>query len=159
MRTSTRILLAASLLTAMTGCSRAKPVGLAIEGYNYTNRFITSFTVTDEKGNGAWGGDVRLSTPTSGGGGGTCCVLLDPNVSKPVRLRIDWTLDRVDDSEGHTIAPELKREAWVTVAPPFPDAPQNLEVHFYQDGHVEAAVTRWSSPPRVSLPRGRRPAP
>lgn len=159
MHTFTRIVVSASLLTVIMGCSRAKPVGLSIEGYNYTNRFIDSFTVTDEDGNGSWGGDVQLSTPTAGGGKSTCCVMLDPSVKMPVRLRIDWTLDRVDDSSGRTIAPEIKRRAWVTVSPPFPDDPQNLEIHFYQDGHVEAAVTHWSSPPRVSLPDGRRPTP
>ena len=40
-------ILTASLLVAMTGCSQAKPIGLAIEGYNYTNRYIVDFTVTD----------------------------------------------------------------------------------------------------------------
>jgi hypothetical protein len=70
MRAPSKVILIVWLLAAMTGCSRAKPVGLAIEGYNYTNRFIDSFTVTDEDGNGAWGGNVFLSSPTSGGGGG-----------------------------------------------------------------------------------------
>lgn len=154
-----RIVLTVSLLVAMTGCSRAKPIGLAIEGYNYTNRFIADFTVTDESGNGAWGGDVLLSTPTAGGGKDTCCVMLDPKNKKPVRLRIDWTFDRIDDASGHTIVPAVKKTAWVTVSPPYPNDPQNFEVHFYPDGHVEAAVTHWSSPPRISLPDGRRPTP
>ena len=152
-------MLAASLLTAMTGCSRAKPIGLAIEGYNYTNRFIADFTVTDERGNGAWGGDVFLSTSTAGGGKSTCCLMLDPNHREPVRLRIDWTFDRVDDAAGHTIAPALKKSAWVTISPPYPDNAHNFEVHFYPDGHVEAAVTHWSSPPRMSLPDDRTPTP
>ena len=155
MRTSTYIALAAALLIAFTGCSRGKPVGLAIAGYNYTDRYIDSFTVTDAEGDGAWGGNVYLSTPTSGGGGGTCCVMLDPHTTKPVRLRISWTIDRIDDASGHTIAPELRKEAWVTVAPPFPDDPKTFEVHFYPDGHVEAAVTHWPSSPRIKLPEGR----
>jgi len=154
-----RIVLAVSLLVAMTGCSRAKPIGLAIAGYNYTNRLIASFTVNDESGNGAWGGNVYLSSPTSGGGGGTCCVMLDSNAQKPVRLRVDWTLDEVEDSSGHTIAPEIKKQAWVTLNPPFPEDPQSFEVHFYPDGHVEAAVTRWPSSPRISLPENRKPTP
>jgi hypothetical protein len=159
MRTSTYIALAASLLIAVTGCSRAKPVGLAIEGYNYTGRYIASFTVTDESGNGSWGGNVELSTPTAGGGKSTCCVMLDPTVARPVRLRVDWTLDEIDDSAGRTIAPMIKKAAWVTVAPPFPKDPQNFEVHFYPDGHVEAAITHWSSPPRIKLPEDRKPTP
>lgn len=159
MRMLTRIVFVASLLPAMMGCSRAKPIGLSIEGYNYTNRFIADFTVTDENGNGAWGGDVLLSTPTAGGGKDTCCVMLDPNSKKPVRLRIDWTFDRIDDANGRTIAPEIKKQAWVSVSPPYPADPQNFEVHFYADGHVEAAITHWSSSPRISLPANRRPMP
>lgn len=159
MRAPSKTILIAWLMVAATGCSRAKPVGLAIEGYNYTNRYIASFTVTDENGNGSWGGNVELSTPTAGGGKSTCCVMLDPTVAKPVRLRIDWTLDEVDDSEGRAIAPEIRKAAWVTVTPPFPPDPQNFEVHFYPDGHVEAAVTHWSSPPRISLPEDRKPTP
>ena len=67
-RTPIRIVFVASLMTALIGCSRAKPIGLSNEGYNYTNRFIVDLTVTDESGNSAWGGDVLLSTTTAGGG-------------------------------------------------------------------------------------------
>lgn len=151
-----QIWLVAALLVACAGCSRGKPVGLAIEDYNYTNRYIATFTVTDENGNGAWGGNVELSTPTAGCGKSTCCVMLDPNVKRPVRLRIDWTLDEVDDSAGRVIVPDIKKRAWVTISSPFPNDPQNFEVHFYLDGHVEAAVTHRSSSPRISLPEGRR---
>jgi hypothetical protein len=155
MRLSLQVFLVAALLAATTGCSRAKPTGLAIEGYNYTTRYIDSFTVTDEHGNGAWGGNVFLSTPTAGGGKSTCCVMLDPNAKKPVRLRINWTIGQIDDANGHTIAPELRKESWVTVSPPFSADPQNFEVHFYADGHVEAAVTHWASAPHIKLPEGR----
>lgn len=146
-----------ALSLAAVACSRAKPVGLAVDGYNYTNRIIVSFTVTDENGNGAGGGDIALSTPTAGGGKSTCCVMLESTVSRPVRLRINWTIDRIDDQTGCRIVPETSKEAWIYIAPPFPKNPNNLEVHFYPDGHVEAAVTHWSSPPRISLPEGRRP--
>lgn len=157
MRMPTRIVFVVSLLAAMLGCSRTKPVGLAIAGYNYTNRFIINFTVTDEDGNGAWGGDVLLSTPTEGGGKSTCCVMLNPRLKRPVTLKIKWTVEGIFDLLGKPISPDVKKESWVTVSPPFPDDPQNFEVHFYPDGHVEAAVTHWSSPPRISLPEDRRP--
>lgn len=154
-----RILVLASLAVAIIGCSQAKPIGLAILGYNYTNRFVVDYTVTDEKGDAAWGGDVLLSTPTSGGGRSTCCVMLDPDNRRPVRLRIDWTFDRIDDANGRTIAPAVKKSAWVTVNPPYPEDAHNFEVHFYPDGHVEAMVTRWASPPRITLPGDRSPTP
>ena len=153
-RVLTKFVLVATLLAVATGCSKAKPIGLAIEGYNYTDRYIDSFTVTDTNGDGAWGGNVYLSSPTSGGGG-TCCVMLDPHTTKRVRLRVNWTIGRIDDASGHTIAPELRKEAWVTVASPFPDDPKTFEVHFYPDGHVEAAITHWPSSPRIKLPEGR----
>ncbi|MBU6487040.1 MAG: DUF3304 domain-containing protein [Burkholderiales bacterium] len=130
-------------------------MGLAIEGHNYTNRYIDSFTVAEEEAKGAWGGNVFLSYPTSGGGGGTCYVMLEPKARKLVQLRIDWTLDRVDDVTGHAIAPQIKKQTWVTVNPPFPTDPKNFEVHFYRDGHVEVALTHWLSPPRISLPEAR----
>jgi len=156
MRAHIHFAVSALSFVAMTGCSWSKPMGLTIEGYNYTNRYIDSFTATDEEGNGAWGGNVFLSSPTSGGGGGTCCVMLEPKARKPVRLRIDWPLDRVDDVTGHAIAPQIKKQSWITANPPFPTDPKNFEVHFYQDGHVEVALTHWLFPPRISLPEARR---
>lgn len=100
-----------------------------------------------------------MSTPTEGGGKSTCCVILDPNVKHPVRLKIKWTVEGIFDASGKPMLPNLKRESWVTVGPPLPSDPQNFEVHFYPDGHVEAAVTHWSSPPRISLPENRKPVP
>jgi len=152
-------ILTASLLVAMTGCSQAKPLGLAIEGCNYTNRNIVDFTVTDEDGNGAWGGDVLLSTPTAGGGKFTCCVMLGPSTRHPIRLKIKWAVEGIYDSSGKAVLPDVQKETWVTVSPPYPPEAHNFEVHFYPDGHVEAAVTHWSSPPRISLPENRKPVP
>lgn len=143
----------------VVGCSHAKPVGLEIDSYNYTSRYIDSFTVTDENGNGAWGGDVALSDDEAGGGKSTCCVMLDKNEKKSVRLRIDWSITDIVDSQGKVIAPAEQRQAWVTISPPFPENPQEFDVHFYPDGHVEAAVTEWGEPPRIKLPKNRKEHP
>ncbi|MGF7192479.1 hypothetical protein JOE11_005557 [Robbsia andropogonis] len=145
--------LVASLL--LSGCSHAKPVGLAIVGYNYTNQRIEVFSVTDEKGNSAGGDSLQLSTPTSGGGGLVCCVMLDTTTKRSTRLHIWWRTEAVIDKNGRILAPERENTREVTVSPPFPPDPGNFEVHFYPDGHVEAAVTQYLSEPRIKLPEGR----
>jgi hypothetical protein len=40
--------------------------------------------------------------------------------------------------------------------PPIPAKPEYFEVHFYQDGHIEVAVTETDSPPRIVLGRSGR---
>jgi hypothetical protein len=42
--------------------------GLVIIGYNYTSRYIDQFSV-----DGAGGGNLYVSGPSSGGGGIVCC--------------------------------------------------------------------------------------
>ncbi len=46
-------------------------------------------------------------------------------------------------------------EVQVHVDPKTVERPQYLEVHFYPDGHVEAAVTEHESPPRLILNKDR----
>ncbi|MGF7192488.1 hypothetical protein JOE11_005566 [Robbsia andropogonis] len=140
-------------LLLLNSCTYAKPIGLALMGYNYTDQKLAWFSVTDEKGTSVNGGPVTLSSPTSGGGGGVCCVMLNPKTTKPTRLQIRWAIDSVTDANGHVVTPEVEKNAWVTVSPPFPADPGYFEVHFYPDGHVEVAVTQYISEPRLKFPR------
>jgi hypothetical protein len=130
-----------------------KPVGLTITSYNYTNRYIDQFFV-----NGAGGGNVFVSTESSGGGKGTCCVMYTPGTPPPKTVRVRWqasgcTYYGVDSggerySRGHSFFKEVD----APVNPNAPAHPVNFEVHFYPDGHVEAAITDHISEPRLKLP-------
>ena len=44
-----------------------------------------------------------------------------------------------------------EQDAFITEA--VTSKPRALEVHFYRDGRIEAAVTEGDSPPRLRLPR------
>lgn len=113
--------------------------GLTIAGYNYTDTYIDSFRV-----NGAGGGNINVSSPTSGGGGGTCCAPIRADMPLPAPVEITWTRD-------------IRRGPWckqtVLLEGPVREPANYFEVHFYQDGHVEVALSDFPGPPRVRLPR------
>jgi Protein of unknown function (DUF3304) len=106
-------------------------------GYNYTDLYIDSFEV-----DGAGGGNLAVSTPTSPGGGSTCCTTLVSGLPKGTEFVIKWTRTR-------------KRWCQQTVKlnDPVPPGARYLEVHFYQDGHIEVFPSREPSPPRLKLER------
>lgn len=112
---------------------------VTIYGYNYTDSYIDSFSV-----NGQGGSNLAVSSPTAGGGKGACCVTVRPNQQfiNPVTIR--WTRDAYSKQWC---------ELNVTLKDPAPAKPGYFEVHFYQDGHVEATVTENASEPRVKLER------
>lgn len=104
-------------------------------GYNYTDLYIDSFEV-----DGAGGGNLEVSTPTSPGGGHTCCAMVTAGLPLGTKFNIKWTRDR-------------KRwcEQDVPLTKPIPPEPRYLEVHFYPDGHIEIEATQQASPPRLKL--------
>lgn len=132
--------------------SSRSPVPLAITGYNYTNLHIDSFSV-----DGAGGGNIQLSTPTSGGGGSTCCISYGPRT----RLRtvsVEWQTGGCYYHEKSATSGDVfdrlhsysyKRE--VEVEPGVPPNPKVIEIHFYPDGSIKAAITAGSWSPRLQL--------
>jgi hypothetical protein len=134
-------------------------VNLTLTGYNYTNRSIPSFSVGGEFG--VSGGDIGVSTPTSGGGGSACCVthyLGAKPKTKTIRWQVDaCTYDERTYSNGEKMSSTYRffKEFEVQIDPHIPDAPRYFEVHFYPDGHVEAAFTEQASKPRLQLPASR----
>jgi len=106
-------------------------------GYNYTDLYIDSFEV-----DGTGGGNLAVSTPTAAGGGAVCCVTLVSGLPVGTEFTIKWTRDRRRWCE--------KR---VRLSAPVPHSPRHLEVHFFQDGHIEVAATRVASEPRLKLDR------
>jgi hypothetical protein len=133
-----------------------KPVGLTITSYNYTNRYIDQFFV-----NGAGGGNVFVSTESSGGGKGTCCVMYTPGLPPPKTVRVRWQASgclyyyKGSDGTPFSRTHSYFKEADAAVDPHVPAHPANFEVHFYPDGHVEAAITESMSEPRLKLPASR----
>lgn len=132
-----------------------RAIGLLIQGYNYTDMFIDSFTV-----NGVGGGNIFVSNLTTGGGKSTCCYSFTPATPRPRQLRIRWAAGYCIERKAnpYSFGPrfvEERRTIWKEITAPIQSVSlpaKALEVHFYPDGHVEAAVTPGYSPPRLKLP-------
>ncbi|MEC5163993.1 MULTISPECIES: DUF3304 domain-containing protein [unclassified Janthinobacterium] len=129
-----------------------KPVNLTLSGYNYTNRYIDTFSVNEQGG-----GNLFISGPTSGGGGSVCCVGYVPD-QEAMEVEVRWQADACRYDEGRTVSGEMVRtlhsyfkEVKVIVDRNIPANPAYFEVHIYQDGHVEAAITEEPSEPRLKL--------
>ena len=133
-----------------------EPASLLIQGYNYTDDVIVSFTV-----NGQGGGLLYVSGPSSGGGGSVCCVSYRPGTQLPIKLKVRWVggycIQRVMSpypygKPYYDNRRSLWREAEAQAVDLSNGKPKALEVHIFPDGHVEAAVTQGYSSPRLSLP-------
>lgn len=144
-----------SQVTTTQNASRQQAQGLLIQGYNYTDMFIDSFTV-----DGAGGGNVFVSSPTTGGGGSVCCYSFNPSAPRPILLKIRWATAYCMEHKANPYAfgprfVDERKTLWKEASVPLSEVStpaMALEVHFYPDGHVEAAVTPGYSPPRLKLP-------
>ena len=133
-----------------------EPVGLTIYGYNYTNRYIDQFYV-----NGNAGSNLGVSTPTAGGSKTVCCFSYAPGTPAPKTVKVKWQHEACEykvttsDNETFSRMHSFFKIQEVAVNPNVPANPGYFEVHFYPDGHVEAAITEHSSPPRLLLSEDR----
>jgi hypothetical protein len=133
-----------------------RTVQLEIFGYNYTNRPIDQFTV-----NGQGGANIVLSSAGSGGSGGTCCVSYTPG-QKDFSVEVRWTTHSCQYTQD-TGTGEGTYDAtyyfYKTVSVPVDisnaESPQNIEVHFYPDGSVQAGISQLMSLPRLKLSKDR----
>ncbi|GAB5097058.1 DUF3304 domain-containing protein [Caballeronia sp. GAWG2-1] len=147
-----RIALASLLaLTSLGGCTQ-DPYMLGIIGYNYTDRAFWNFGV-----NGQGGGSVELSTPTSGGGSVSCCVIMSRKTKMPFWVEVGYSMDALESYPSRKIVdpPKPAKKVRVEVRGSIPPNPKYLEIHFYPDGHIEAAISGSDgpSPPRLKLER------
>lgn len=139
--------------TKATANTSLKTHALSIVGYNYTDRYIDSFTV-----NGQGGGNLDISTPTAGGGSSMCCVNWRDGSTLPKKVTVLWVaaycMQRRTNSDGET--KDWREPLWkktdVYFNGPVPANPRNFEVHFYRDDRIEVAMTAGYSPPRLKLP-------
>jgi len=110
--------------------------GLTLVAYNYTDTYISNFTV-----DGAGGGNVEVSDMQSGHGGGACCAPISADTPLPMPVEITWKRD------GEV--PYCRQT--VLLNGPIPPNPNAFEVHFYQDGTIQVAITDFPSPQRLNL--------
>ncbi len=127
---------------------------LLIQGYNYTDDYINSFTV-----DGQGGGNLYVSGPNSGGGGSVCCASFSRGTVLPIKLKVRWTgsycMEYETSKYGRTSSYRkgLWQEAEALAVDLSEGKPRALEVHIFPDGHVEAAITQGYSQPRLVLSR------
>jgi len=157
-------------IMAMSGCSKASiassgseagaarngPVTLALVGYNYTDRYIDSFSV-----DGQGGGNINVSSPSSGGGGIVCCVLYQPG-SEPKTVTVRWQFDACYFREASSYSTEtyntlhaFYKEKKVRVTENTSGKAEYMEVHFYPDDSIQVVLTKELSMPRLSLSKER----
>ena len=165
------LFMALGVLALLAGCAQAQAPSssprdarlsmdaksLLIQGYNYTDDYINSFTV-----DGQGGGNLYVSGPTSGGGGSVCCASFSRGMPLPIRLKIRWVGAYCMWKEPNPYPfgqrfynkrMSLWQEAEALAIDLSQGKPRALEVHIFPDGHVEAAITPGYSPPRMVLPR------
>lgn len=136
--------------------SRLGPLSLAVVGYNYTDRYIDTFTV-----NGQGGGNLYVSSETSGGGGTVCCVMFYPGTNHGM-VRIRWQHGACYYREYSTSSTDVYetlhsffREERIAVPRQVPAGAKNMEIHFYPDGTIQIALTATESAPRFKLSKSR----
>lgn len=154
---------AALLLVLLPACghvataqNHGRMTSLAIVGYNYTNRSIGSLSI-----DGQGGGNIHVSSPTSGGGGIVCCALYHPD-AKITKVRVRWQSDGCYFSRQYSMSKQMHdvlyrfyKEQDAPLEVLAASDPQYMEVHFYPDGSIKAAITSELSLPRLSLDQRR----
>ena len=139
------------LVVPMLGGCREKneTVMLGIVGYNYTDRYIHSFSV-----GGAGGSNVYPSSAGAGGGVATmCCVGYNPERTLPITMEVEWMFGYQLDESGEISVPDEYHEATAVLDGPVPDDPAYLETHFMPDGSVQLRITAVPSPPLLNVDR------
>jgi hypothetical protein len=126
---------------------------LGLVGYNYTDRYISEYSI-----DGAGGGDIIMSSATSGGSGVSCCVKLSRTYLGQIRVTVRWQVDGCvylikDDRTGAAdkVRHFYYREVEVNVGRVPGQNPKYIESHFYPDGSVYVLLTEHSSKPLLDL--------
>ncbi len=126
---------------------------LGLVGYNYTDRHISAYSI-----NGAGGGHINLSSPTSGGSGVACCARVSKKTLEPILIKVRWQVDgckTVESNPRTGASAEIKhffyKEAEITIPPTAIERQRYFETHFYPDGSVQVNLTQRASEPRIIL--------
>jgi hypothetical protein len=129
------------VLPGLSACEE-KPKLLGITGYNYTSRYIDTFSVNGQ-------GGTNLSA-NSNGAGEACCIGFRPGQALPLPVHVEWTYGakwnfdkgvKLKDAETHSADVQLKG--------PTPKDPKIFVVHFYPDNTVQVEVADDYPTPRL----------
>lgn len=131
---------------------------LGLVGYNYTDRHISAYSI-----DGADGGHINLSSPTSGGSGISCCVKFSRKNSGSLKVKIRWQVDGCtylvkDESTGRSdkVRYYYYKETVVEVQRSYRIEPAYIEAHFFPNGLVQVRLTDRGSSPLLALSERRR---
>lgn len=126
------------LAVSLTACSEANKASIELSGLNYTNAWITAFSVDSYGGHGI--------SPNGGGGAFVCCVTVPRKWRAGMKVTVRWTEDeRIPDSWKERVVdvPEYTNQDIGAFA-----------VHFYPDDTVKVLVTaKTEGHPNYPYPR------
>lgn len=141
-----------------TSTVHVKNSSMGLIGFNYTNKTIENYSV-----NGVGGGNIWLSSNTSGGGGVTCCIDYSPLKLPGGTVKVRWQMDgclylMTNEITGASqkIRHLYYKEAIVNVEDISQGRPRYIETHLYPDGGVKVLLTRKISDPLVRFSQNRR---
>ena len=117
-----------------------EPILLGIDGFNYTDLVIDYFSVVSQGG-----GNILVSSPTSGGSGTVCCVTWYHDIKLPIPMEVEWM--------RYSAGVERWCKRTVTFKGPVPSRPSALGVHFMPDGDIEIEITKQMGELKLSLQR------
>lgn len=125
--------------------------GVSLFAFNYTDRYVG-----DVKVDGMW-----LGGADAHGNSGSAAGLSAPrDRNKRHSIEVSWIVADVYDlaTNKYQRRPDEPHTANVELAFPYPDNPNELVLHFYPDGHVEAELIgekdRWWTFRRIPPPQG-----
>lgn len=137
---------------------KVKNSSLGLIGFNYTNKTIENYSV-----DGVGGGNIWLSSNTSGGGGVTCCIDYSSVKLKGSAVKVRWQMDgclylMTNEITGASqkVRHLYYKEVTVNVEDVSRGRPQYIETHLYPDGGVKVLLTREISNPLVRFGKNRR---
>ncbi|WP_161783184.1 DUF3304 domain-containing protein [Massilia sp. BSC265] len=122
-------------------------------GYNYTNRVIESYTVDYVSG-----GDIKLSSVTSGGGGVSCCFEYYPDLGEKLLVKVRWQVDGCTYVLRNPVTNATAdvrhlyyQEKMVEVERKTKGVPEFVETHIFPNGSVKVFLTAEMSSPILRL--------
>jgi len=112
-------------MCSLTACYEKKSASVELSGLNYTNIWITNFSVNGYPGHGV--------SPNGGGGAFVCCVNIPREWHSGMRATVRWTKDGdLPDSWNQQVVDVPKYAA---------EDISVFAVHFYPDESVKVLVT------------------